>query len=66
LTITVSFHGTRVIGNIGVPATACNMRTRLSRSSGVCSMSTTAQSKPAQPSASATNGEAAMAKVPTG
>jgi hypothetical protein len=63
---TVSFQGTRTTGVIGVPATACSRCTRSIRSSGVCSMSSTAQSKPATPTASATMGLADITQVPSG
>ena len=66
LTYTVSFQGTRTIGSIGVLPMACSMCTRSIRSSGVCSMSITPQSKPAQPTASTTMGLADITQVPMG
>jgi hypothetical protein len=66
LTQVVSFQGTRTTGAIGVLPTACSRCTSSIRSSGVCSMSSTAQSKPAVPMASATMGLADITQVPQG
>ena len=50
---------------MGVPATACSRWISSIWSSGVCSMSITAQPKPAWPIASATSGLADMIQVPS-
>jgi Ethanolamine utilization protein EutJ (predicted chaperonin) len=62
--MTMSFHGTRVTADAGVPATVRRMSIICGVSIGTCSMSTTTKSKPAQPIASAVEVAAAISHVP--
>jgi hypothetical protein len=62
----MSFHGGRTTACAGVPATVRRISVICGTSIGVCSVSTTTKSKPAQPSASAVEGEPLESQVPTG
>ena len=66
LTITASFQGTRTTATMRVLPRACSNCSTFIMSSGACSMSTTPQSKPAWPMASATIGLAELIQVPMG
>jgi hypothetical protein len=66
LNSTASLPGSLTIGTSLVALRACSIATTPGSSSGECSMSSTAQSKPAWPMASATSGLADMIQVPSG
>ena len=62
----MSFHGGRTTACAGVPAMVRSISVICGTSMGVCSVSTTTKSKPAEPIASAVAGEPLESQVPMG